>query len=160
MLAVGASAWIAHSKLSNVWLLPASTTWNDLSYSLPQTSHLAMVASYPDATTEAARMVHLREDRSRSVGEHLAAEHDVLVAAVLGEVVADAADRGNEEHGDGQAADTIPASWNAPLGMRCHFPGACCSAAAAMCSAGPASIRVGAIGARARLASIRTPPRA
>src|SRR5262245_17909740 len=25
---------------------------------------------------------------------------------------------------DGRHAETIPASWNAPLGMRCHFPGA------------------------------------
>ena len=25
---------------------------------------------------------------------------------------------------DGIGADTMPASWNAPLGMRCHLPGA------------------------------------
>jgi hypothetical protein len=26
---VGASMWMAHSKLSNVWVLPAATTWNE-----------------------------------------------------------------------------------------------------------------------------------
>src|SRR5215210_3977834 len=41
---VGASAWIAHSKLSNTcgWS-PGLSTRNALSYSLPQTSHLAIM---------------------------------------------------------------------------------------------------------------------
>ena len=40
---VGARAWIAHSKLSNTcgWS-PGLSTRKDLSYSLPQTSHLAI----------------------------------------------------------------------------------------------------------------------
>jgi hypothetical protein len=39
----GASAWIAHSKLSKVrvpW--PGMLIWKALSYSFPQTSHWAM----------------------------------------------------------------------------------------------------------------------
>jgi hypothetical protein len=42
---VGAKAWIAHSKLSNVCERPAMTTSNALSYSFPQTSHCAMPLS-------------------------------------------------------------------------------------------------------------------
>jgi hypothetical protein len=38
----GASAWIAHSKLSKVWCLPATITSNALSYSFSQTSHVAI----------------------------------------------------------------------------------------------------------------------
>src|SRR5206468_4503521 len=38
----GASAWIAHSKLSNVWCFPPTTTANALSYSFSQTSHIAI----------------------------------------------------------------------------------------------------------------------
>src|SRR5207248_9161170 len=37
----GASAWIAHSKLSNVCRFPATVNSNALSYSFSQTSHLA-----------------------------------------------------------------------------------------------------------------------
>src|SRR6185312_8612163 len=48
----GATAWIAHSKLSKIMARPSAvTSWNDLSYSLPHTSHLAMAAS------SAARLV-------------------------------------------------------------------------------------------------------
>ncbi len=39
----GASAWIAHSKLSNVCRFPATVSSNDLSYSFSQTSHLAIL---------------------------------------------------------------------------------------------------------------------
>src|SRR5437764_684167 len=39
---VGAIAWIAHSKLSKVMVLPAWVIWKALSYSLPQTSHVGM----------------------------------------------------------------------------------------------------------------------
>src|SRR5262245_6716930 len=35
--------WIAHSKLSNTCRLPARITSNDLSYSLPQVMHSAIV---------------------------------------------------------------------------------------------------------------------
>src|SRR5215218_11234892 len=42
---VGAIAWIAHSKLSNVRVSSPRTTWNDLSYSFPQTSQTAMETS-------------------------------------------------------------------------------------------------------------------
>jgi hypothetical protein len=45
-------------------------------------------------------------------------------AAVLGEVVADA-DQGMKSMADGKRADDAGVV-NAPLGMRCHFPGACC----------------------------------
>src|SRR5437773_2857029 len=38
----GASAWMAHSKLSKVWCSPPTTTSNALSYSLSQTSHVAI----------------------------------------------------------------------------------------------------------------------
>ena len=38
----GASAWMAHSKLSKVWCFPPTTTSNALSYSLSQTSHVAI----------------------------------------------------------------------------------------------------------------------
>ena len=38
----GASAWIAHSKLSNVWCFPPTTTSKALSYSFSQTSHVAI----------------------------------------------------------------------------------------------------------------------
>src|SRR5438034_8256043 len=37
----GASAWIAHSQLSNVCRFPATVSSNALSYSFSQTSHLA-----------------------------------------------------------------------------------------------------------------------
>jgi len=40
---VGARTWIAHSKLSKTWFLPAWLIVNALSYSLPQSSHLCMV---------------------------------------------------------------------------------------------------------------------
>src|SRR3954447_11509308 len=43
---VGAIAWTAHSKLSNVRVSSPRTTWNDLSYSFPQTSQVAMEASF------------------------------------------------------------------------------------------------------------------
>ena len=39
----GASAWIAHSKLSKTCVFPAITTWNVLSYSLPQPWHFGIV---------------------------------------------------------------------------------------------------------------------
>lgn len=42
MRAMRASAAMAPSKLSKVMVRPACMTWKDLSYSLPQTSHLAM----------------------------------------------------------------------------------------------------------------------
>src|SRR5438046_9925293 len=38
----GASAWMAHSKLSKVWCSPPTTTSNALSYSLSQTSPVAI----------------------------------------------------------------------------------------------------------------------
>src|SRR5213595_3245608 len=38
----GASAWMAHSKLSKVWCSPPTTTSNALSYSFSQTSHIAI----------------------------------------------------------------------------------------------------------------------
>ena len=38
----GASAWMAHSKLSKVWCSPPTTTSNALSYSFSQTSHVAI----------------------------------------------------------------------------------------------------------------------
>jgi hypothetical protein len=38
-LQIGAIRWIAHSKLSKTRRLPAATTSNALSYSLPHTSH-------------------------------------------------------------------------------------------------------------------------
>src|SRR5204862_4173543 len=38
----GASACIAHSKLSKVWCLPLTATSNALSYSFSQTSHVAI----------------------------------------------------------------------------------------------------------------------
>src|ERR687888_1662070 len=40
---VGAIAWMAHSKQSNVRLSPPLMISNALSYSLPQTSHFAIV---------------------------------------------------------------------------------------------------------------------
>src|SRR6266480_6786695 len=42
----GASAWIAHSKLSNVWCFPPTITSNALSYSFSQTSHVAIHKSF------------------------------------------------------------------------------------------------------------------
>src|SRR5438034_11812728 len=42
---IGAILWMAHSKPSKVWCTPAATTSKALSYSLPQTSHRAMVTS-------------------------------------------------------------------------------------------------------------------
>jgi hypothetical protein len=42
----GASAWIAHSKLSKVWCVPSTTTSNALSYSFSQTSHVAIYKSF------------------------------------------------------------------------------------------------------------------
>src|SRR6266700_4389349 len=39
---IGAMAWIAHSKLSNVCRAPAVINSKALSYSLPQTSHFAI----------------------------------------------------------------------------------------------------------------------
>jgi hypothetical protein len=39
---LGASAWMAHSKLSNTCFSFPTSTSNDLSYSFPQTSHLAI----------------------------------------------------------------------------------------------------------------------
>ena len=39
---IGAIAWIAHSKLSKVWCAPAAISSKLLSYSLPQTSHVAI----------------------------------------------------------------------------------------------------------------------
>src|SRR5439155_24324225 len=49
----GASAWMVHSKLSNVWFLPAMTTSKDLSYSLPQTSHWLIAGLPADALLQA-----------------------------------------------------------------------------------------------------------
>jgi len=46
----GARAWIAHSKLSNVCRLPATTTSNALSYSFSQTSHLAILKLFRGPT--------------------------------------------------------------------------------------------------------------
>ena len=43
-----------------------------------------------------------REDRSRRIGEHLAAQDDILIAGVLGVVVADAADTRDKKHGGWQ----------------------------------------------------------
>jgi hypothetical protein len=47
----GASAWMAHSKLSKVWRCPPTTTSNALSYSFSQTSHVAIHKCFraPDA---------------------------------------------------------------------------------------------------------------
>src|SRR5262245_33348262 len=42
----GASAWIAHSKLSKMCRSPRKTTSNALSYSFSQTSHLAIHNSF------------------------------------------------------------------------------------------------------------------
>ena len=42
------------------------------------------------------------ENARRGVGKHLATEHDVAIGRVLGEVVADAADRGHEHHRGGK----------------------------------------------------------
>jgi hypothetical protein len=42
----GASAWIAHSKLSKVWCFPPTTTSNALSYSFSQTSHVGIYNSF------------------------------------------------------------------------------------------------------------------
>src|SRR5688572_31290396 len=49
---VGARAWIAHSKESNVCVSPALVTWNALSYSFPQTSQTAMTGGYPARADE------------------------------------------------------------------------------------------------------------
>src|SRR5205823_14623769 len=38
----GASAWMAHSKESKVWVSPSIVTLKTLSYSLPHTSHFSM----------------------------------------------------------------------------------------------------------------------
>ena len=50
----GASAWIAHSKLSNVCRFPATVSSNDLSYSFSQTSHLAILNNVSRAGVFAA----------------------------------------------------------------------------------------------------------
>src|SRR5437773_4870025 len=42
----GASAWIAHSKLSKVWCFPSTTTSNALSYSFSQTSHVGISQTF------------------------------------------------------------------------------------------------------------------
>jgi hypothetical protein len=43
---VGAMAWIAHSKESNVRVDPSRVTSIALSYSLPHTSHRAIAAPF------------------------------------------------------------------------------------------------------------------
>jgi hypothetical protein len=43
---IGAMAWTAHSKLSNVWRAPAASSSKLLSYWLPQTSQVAMQKSF------------------------------------------------------------------------------------------------------------------
>lgn len=42
----GANIFIAHSKLSNVCLLPAIVIWKALSYSFPQFSHLFICSPF------------------------------------------------------------------------------------------------------------------
>src|SRR3954462_8193401 len=44
---VGATAWIAHSKESKTCVSPPTVSSIALSYSLPQTSQVAMSAAYP-----------------------------------------------------------------------------------------------------------------
>ena len=107
-----------------------------------------------DVSAPAPAFVCLDEYRRRCIREHLAAEHDVFVAAVLGEVVTDAADRRNEQHRrrdalrddarivERAARHALPLAGRVALrrgcDVRCRF----------------SSMRVGAIGARARIASI------
>lgn len=43
----GASAWMAHSKLSNTWRFPAIATSKARSYSFPQTSHVPVMCRPP-----------------------------------------------------------------------------------------------------------------
>src|SRR6184192_3298340 len=57
---VGARAWMAHSKLSNVCEAPRIVTWKALSYSFPHTSQ------------RAAGIVHLRGGRGALVRTGLA----------------------------------------------------------------------------------------
>jgi hypothetical protein len=65
----GASAWMAHSKLSKVWCSPPTTTSNALSYSLSQTSHVAIHKSF-------AR-------RDLRGGVHLIFEREILFLSVF-----------------------------------------------------------------------------
>jgi hypothetical protein len=56
----GANAWMAHSKLSKVWCSPPTTTSNALSYSLSQTSHVAIHKCFARRTLCGGCLLHLR----------------------------------------------------------------------------------------------------
>src|SRR5438034_190827 len=71
-LQVGASAWMAHSKLSKVCDSPFITTLKALSYSLPQVSQVAMPSSCHAARRLRVRAAFLAE-RDRAAAGRLAA---------------------------------------------------------------------------------------
>jgi hypothetical protein len=60
---IGAIAWIAHSKLSKVWCAPAAISSKLLSYSLPQTSHVAICHPSPTLSLPSGVRCLLAEDR-------------------------------------------------------------------------------------------------
>ncbi len=66
----------------------------------------------------------------RGVPQDGAAQRQVLVGRVLRPVMADAADAGANSIADGITVASTCASCPAPLGIACHAPGACRSAAA------------------------------
>src|SRR5829696_10582200 len=61
---VGANAWMAHSKLSKVRVVPATVTSNDLSYSFPHTSQRPMLeASFRTVELEYPEVVSQHRER-------------------------------------------------------------------------------------------------
>src|SRR2546430_17059512 len=67
----GASAWMAHSKLSNVCEAPRIVTWNALSYSFPQTSQRAVGMTHlgPNLVAPDADRINRGRSEERRVGK-------------------------------------------------------------------------------------------
>ena len=94
---------------------------------------LAYPAPQPDGTAR-PRSVSPLQEAAAGVGEDPRAGDDVGIAGIFGPVVADAADRGHEQHAGGHDRGRIWASWPAPDGIRSERPPAQAAAAASTAS--------------------------